>query len=168
MSDTSAFGETPDFPLPPQRPHHALHVFVLAMIAALAFGGSAADRAQAAGSCSLPGVKTFTGPGTGWFAASNWTPTGVPTNATDVCIPAGGVTIGTGATANAASVEANGPINLSSGELKLHSTTQQSDIHSTLTLSGGSIGGAAPSMSTARSTGPAPGTSATAPTPARR
>ena len=59
------------------------------------------------------------------------------------CALLGGVTIGTGATANAASVEANGPINLSSGELKAPlSTTQQSDIHSTLTLAGGTIGGA--------------------------
>jgi hemolysin type calcium-binding protein len=108
-----------------------------------------AQQATAADTCSLAGVKTWKAgaASNSWFQASNWAPSGVPTSGTHVCIqnapPGGFVRIGTGTTAIAASIESRQPITVSSGGLRLNSSTQGSSMHSTLSLTGGAtLGGA--------------------------
>jgi Calx-beta domain len=122
-----------------------LLIGVVALVAAATVWLVAAPGSTiAAGSCSLAGVKNYVGPNGGsWFSASNWSPAGVPTSTTHVCLAgANGVNIDTGATAQAASIEASAPVTVSAGQLRVNSTTQQSDIHSTIAISGGTLGGA--------------------------
>ena len=73
-----------------------------------------------------------------WFTPANWAPGGIPTVATDVCIPA--VTpappeIGTGGAADAASIESFQQIQLfNSSAIEIASTTQSSVLHDDLIL----------------------------------
>jgi Calx-beta domain-containing protein len=118
---------------------------LLAVAGTLLLGGSAA----AVDSCSLAGVKNWsaTAATNDWFTAANWNPVGVPKATDNVCIqnapPGGEVSVGTGVTANAASIESTRPIDVTSGTLKLNSTTQGSAMHSTLTVSNATLNVAA-------------------------
>jgi len=60
------------------------------------------------GSLAVPAVshattRTFVGPGNDWFAAGNWSPSGVPSSSDDVVIDSGSVTV-SGAAASARSL----------------------------------------------------------------
>ena len=104
----------------------ALAVIVLAMCGAA--------QAEAADSCSLPGhINWKVGAANNdWFDSGNWSSGSVPTSSDDVCIqnapPGGFVSIGTGSTAEAASLESSRPITISSGGLTLSSTSQGSSV----------------------------------------
>ena len=73
-----------------------------------------------------------------WFTPANWAPGGIPTVATDVCIPA--VTpappeIGVGGDAEVASIESSQQIRLfNSSAIEIASTTQSSVLHDDLIL----------------------------------
>ena len=107
------------------------------------------QQSAAVDSCALPGVNSWkaTAADNDWFNSDNWSTGNVPTAATHVCIqnapPDGFVDIGTGATANAASIESSQPITISSGELRVNSTTQGSSVEDVnLAGNGATIGGA--------------------------
>ncbi len=105
------------------------------------------SAASAANSCDVGTVdKTWEGDiSNNWFASGNWAPGGVPGTTEDVCIPATNPNpnpqpvIGTGATANAASVESFQPIQVTTGTLRMNSTPQASLLHDDLDLGSGAF-----------------------------
>ena len=130
------------------------HVARRAVLVALALGialmglATGAGVAQAAGSCTLAGAKVWSAGAVdnNWFNANNWIPAGAPAAGSNVCIqnspPGGKVVIGTGVNTSIGSIESSQPLQLTAGTLTLTSTTQISDMHSTLTLTGGTLAGA--------------------------
>ena len=125
----------------------ALVALALALIALIGLAAGP-GIAQAAGSCDAAGAKVWSAGAVDndWFNANNWVPAGVPGAGSNVCIqnapPGGKVVIGTGANTSIGSLESSQPLEITSGTLTLSSTTQQSDMHSTLTLNGGNLAGA--------------------------
>jgi fibronectin-binding autotransporter adhesin len=120
----------------------ALAVLLVAVPAASAFG-SAPTRA---GVCTAFATKTWDG-GAGtnsWSAAANWAPDGIPGQSDLVCIPAStGLTVTyASGTTSIASLESDGPLQVSGGTLNITSRARPSQLRN-LKLLGGTIGGSA-------------------------
>ena len=98
---------------------------LIAVLAVFALSAFSAARAEAAASCDL-GVKDKTWIGTtgsAWNTAANWSPSGVPGAADDVCIstPPNSGTVGiSGTAATPASLETTVPISIASGGILTH------------------------------------------------
>jgi hypothetical protein len=102
--------------------------FGVTAVAAMTLPSSAA-----AASCDAGVVdKTWEGDvSSSWFTAGNWGPSGAPTASSDVCIPAGTPNppvIGTGAQANAASIESSQAIAVNAGTLRISGTGGQASV----------------------------------------
>ncbi len=124
-----------------QRSFTCLFGFIALLVALFALP----SVASAANSCDVGTVdKTWVGnTSSDWFTNTNWSPSGVPGTATDVCIPASNPSpnpapvIGTGATASAASIESFEPIEVNAGTLRVNSSPQPSLLHEDLDLAAG-------------------------------
>jgi hypothetical protein len=99
-----------------------------------------------AGCLAVPAVahattRTFMGPGTDWFIATNWSPNGVPSSSDDVIVDSGSVSIG-GAAANARSIafdtglSQSGSLTVASGASLTTSSSGSSSIGGFLVVDG--------------------------------
>lgn len=98
------------------------------------------------GGLALPGVahattRTFVGPGSDWFTASNWSPSGVPSSSDDVIIDSGSVSV-SGAAASARSlafdtgISQSGSLTVASGASLTTSSSGTSAIGGFLVVDG--------------------------------
>src|SRR5262245_40033506 len=110
------------------------------MVAAILAGLAAIPRSSEAANCTL----NWTGGGAdnNWATKDNWDRGRVPIPADVVCIKAGFTVVRSAGTESIATLQADGQLTLSGGELDLTSTTDVSTA-TNLTLSGGTLGGAA-------------------------
>jgi len=115
-------------------------MLALALLAALAVGALWSEAASAASGCSATtNLKTWkTAAATSdWGTSSNWTPSGVPSSSSNICIPTGvSTTPVVSANSTVASLEVRSALAVNSGTLKVTGATL---VSSTATLSGGTL-----------------------------
>jgi hypothetical protein len=110
------------------------------MVAAILAGLAAIPRSSEAANCTLH--WTGQGGNTNWATPGNWDRGRIPIPADVVCIAAGFTVVHSAGTDSIATLQADGQLTISGGELDLTSTTDVSTA-TNLTLSGGTLGGTA-------------------------